>query len=93
MNPYPSYPELNHQIEISEVAIYIFLGILILIFARNWYNSYRKRSFRKKNKQLNEQLEASQLGVANFDKELRKIKKLEDKLANKHNEIFQLQQE
>jgi len=93
MEYYLKYLEVSDENEILIKIVTILFGILVLVIIRNWYNLYKKRSFRKKNKQLNEQLEASQLGVANFDKELRKIKKLEDKLSNKHNEIFQLQQE
>jgi hypothetical protein len=93
MNSYSEYTNLIEQIELFRIAFKIVLGLLALVIIRNWYNLYKKRSFRKKNKNLTAQLEASQLGITNFDKELQKIKKLEDTLANKRSEIFQLQQE
>tara|TARA_R110002049_G_scaffold194117_2_gene362973 strand:- start:1953 stop:2993 length:1041 start_codon:yes stop_codon:yes gene_type:complete len=93
MNSYSEYADLIEQIELFRIAFKILLGLLALVVIRNWYNLYRKRSFRKKNRQLKAQLEASQLGITNFDKELKKIASLENTLTNKHNEIFQLQQE
>lgn len=93
MNSYSEYADLIEQLELFRIAFKILLGLLALVVIRNWYNLYRKRSFRKKNRQLKAQLEASQLGITNFDKELKKIASLENTLTNKHNEIFQLQQE
>lgn len=93
MNRYSNYAELYEQIEVLRTVTFILLGLLILIVIRNWYNLYRKRSFRKKNKQLQEQLEATQLAITNYDNKLKKGESLERKLNNKHTEIFQLQQE
>lgn len=93
MNSYSEYADLIEQIELFRIAFKILLGLLSLVVIRNWYNLYRKRSFRKKNRQLKAQLEASQLGITNFDKESKKITSLENTLTNKHNEIFQLQQD
>ncbi|WP_178989024.1 LytS family sensor histidine kinase [Winogradskyella schleiferi] len=93
MNYYYKYLEALEEIDILESFIFILFCVLVLVVIRNWYNLYKKRNFRKKNRQLKAQLEASQLGIANFDKELQKIASLENALANKHSEIFQLQQE
>ncbi|SFJ32491.1 hypothetical protein [Olleya namhaensis] len=73
--------------------IEVLLFIFILLLIRNWYNLYRKRVFRKRNKQLTAQLEAQQLGVSKFDEQLRKAQSLERKLTKKNNEIFQLEQQ
>ncbi|WP_452226472.1 hypothetical protein [Lacinutrix cladophorae] len=93
MEYYSKYLEVSEENDILKGLAILLLGLLVLIIIRNWYNLYKKRSFRKKNKQLQEQLEASQLGISNFDKELQKIASLENKLTNKHTEIFALQQE
>ena len=93
MNPYSSYSVLNDQVEgLSRLAIILF-GFLVLVIIRNWYNLYKKRSFRKKNKKLTEQLEASQLGISKYDEQLRKAESLDRKLTKKNNEIFQLEQQ
>jgi len=92
MNPYSSYSELNNQIETLKGIAIILLGLLILVIIRNWYNLYKKRSFRKKNKKLTEQLEASQLGISKYDEQLRRARSLDEKLTKKNNEIFQLEQ-
>ncbi|QRM90771.1 hypothetical protein FG167_16500 [Lacinutrix sp. WUR7] len=87
------YSELNEQIEVLRTATFILLGLLILIVIRNWYNLFRKRSFRKKNKQLKKELEVTKLAASKYDVQLKKGESLERKLNKKHTEIFQLQQE
>tara|TARA_R110000751_G_scaffold179809_1_gene286176 strand:- start:610 stop:1650 length:1041 start_codon:yes stop_codon:yes gene_type:complete len=93
MNLYSEYAELYEQIELLQTIAQVLLGLLVLLMIRNGYNLYKKRSFRKKNRQLKAQLEASQLGISKFDEQLRKTESLEKKLTKKHNEIFQLEQQ
>ncbi|WP_299386009.1 hypothetical protein [uncultured Lacinutrix sp.] len=84
-----SFSDYLQQLEPIEILLFI----LILIIIRNWYNLYRKRSFRKKNRLLKEQLKASQLAVSNFNEQLRKTESLERKLIKKNNETFHLEQQ
>lgn len=93
MNDYLNYAELNEQIEVLKLVVLVLLGLLILIIVRNWYNLYKKRSFRSKNKQLKEHLKASKLAVSKYDEQLRKGQSLERKLSEKYTETFELQQE
>ncbi|WP_452221287.1 hypothetical protein [Lacinutrix salivirga] len=93
MDIYSKYAELVTENEFLTQTLFILICILLLVIIRNWYNLYKKRSFRKKNKQLKNQLEATQIAITNYDDKLKTITKLEEKLSNKHTEIFQLQQE
>lgn len=93
MNTYSEYADLIEQIEIFRTAFKILLGILALVVIRNWYNLYKKRSFRKKNRQLKEQLAATQIAITDYDDHIKTIKNLEGTLTKKHTEIFQLQQD
>ncbi|GAA4237503.1 hypothetical protein GCM10022291_24440 [Postechiella marina] len=93
MDIYSKYADLLAENEVLMKVILVLFCILLLVIIRNWYNLYKKRSFRKKNKKLTKQLEASQLVLSNYDKEIQKIASLEDKLSNKHTEVFALQQE
>ena len=98
MNKYSNYQKLKIQqlikeIEILESLAIILLALLILLILRNWYNLYKKRSFRKSNKQITEQLEASKIAIESYDDKLIIIKELEKKLINKHRKAFQLEQE
>ena len=99
MNRYLDYyqelkvQQLNENIEHLIIIALILFALLVLLIIRNWYNLYKKRSFRKKNKQITEQLEATQIAITNYDDKLRIITKLERKLTSKHTEVFQLQQE
>lgn len=93
MEYYLKYLEVSDENEILIRIVTILFGILVLVIIRNWYNLYRKRSFRKKNSLLKEQLKASQLAVSNFNEQLRKAESLERKLIKKNNETFQLEQQ
>ncbi len=88
---YNKYLEALEDIELLEYIIFIILGILAVLVIRNWYNLYKKRSFRKKNKQLSAQLEAKQIAISNHDKQLENIKAVEQQLTEKHTEIFKLE--
>lgn len=85
--------ELTEQIELLRGAFLILLCVLILVIIRNWYNLYKKRSFRKNNRLLKEKLDAQQLNISKFDQQLRKTESLERKLNKKVTEIFQLEKE
>ena len=74
-------------------AIKIPLFILILIIIRNWYNFFKKSSFKKKNDEITEQLQATQLAITTYDDKINDITNLEEKLTSKHTEIYQLKQE
>lgn len=88
-----SYSELHDQIEMLAIIVLVLLGLLVLVVIRNWYNLYKKRTFRKKNRQLKEQLTATQIAITDYDNHLKAIKKLEATLTNKHTEIFELEQQ
>ncbi|WP_348661595.1 hypothetical protein [uncultured Olleya sp.] len=85
--------ELTEQIELLRSAFLILLCVLVLVIIRNWYNLYKKRSFRKNNRLLKEKLDAQQLNISKFDQQLRKTESLERKLNKKVTEIFQLEKE
>ncbi|MDO6600638.1 hypothetical protein [Tenacibaculum sp. 1_MG-2023] len=98
MNRYSNFQnfklqQLNEEIGILEDFAFILLALLILLIIRNWYNLYKKRSFRKKNRQITRQLEATKLAIENYDDKLKVIQNLEEKLINKRREIFQFEQE
>lgn len=93
MNQYSNYLELHEQIETLGIVIVFLLGLLLLVIIRNWYNLYKKRSFRKLNKKLREEKEASQLIIRNNNEQLKATKNLETKLAKTHSEVMELEQQ
>lgn len=66
--------------ELTIIILTLFC-LFILLVIRNWYNLYRKRSFRKKNKQLNLQLTTSLLNIDSLNKQLKNVTALEEKLT------------
>lgn len=81
----------NENQQLKNLAVTLLI-LLILVIIRNWYNLYKKRSFRKKNKKNEAQLKASLLNIAVYEKELQKINSLEKSLEMKQSELFLLQQ-
>ena len=55
-----SYSNLKQSFEDLQVIALILLGLLILVVIRNWYNLYKKRSFRKKSKELLQELKTKE---------------------------------
>ncbi|AEH01986.1 hypothetical protein [Lacinutrix sp. 5H-3-7-4] len=96
MNRYSEFytrTELYDQIEILRSGFLILLSLFLLLVIRNWYNVYKKRSFRKKNKSLLNDIEKSKIDASKYYLERKKTESLERKLTKKVNEIFQLEQE
>lgn len=91
MYPYSEYLQQKEIIEQLFVVILVLLGILVVIIFRNWYNLYKKRSFRKKNKLLLEELEVVQRDLSHYNKQLINKKLVEKNLSKKHTEIFELE--
>lgn len=79
-----SFTSQNDQ-EIIATIILVSLGLFFLLVIRNWYNLYKKRSFRKQNRILTERLELAQI-------DLKKNDDLKLELSNKHTKIFELEQ-
>lgn len=78
-----SYSDLNEQIELLINIVRVLFGLLIVVVIRNWYNLYKKRSYRKKNKQLQERLSSKQTI----------IHKYEQKGKNNHANVSQLKEQ
>ncbi|PKH52156.1 hypothetical protein CXF68_16305 [Tenacibaculum sp. Bg11-29] len=93
MNRYSDYSVLNRELEVLVYVILVLLGLLIVVVIRNWYNLYKKRSFRKENTGIKEQLKASKMVIANHEKEFKKIIKLKEKLKEKQHLVFELEEE
>lgn len=93
MDIYSNYADLVKENEALSKFILILFGILLLVIIRNWYNLYKKRSFRKKNRQLKDLLEASEIGASKYEDQLKKAETLDRKLIKKNNEVFQLAQQ
>ncbi|MCX7550283.1 hypothetical protein [Xanthomarina sp. F2636L] len=72
------------------IVFLILLGLFILVTIRNWYNLYKKRSFRKKNRRLTDELKASKIEVEKFKTQVSKVELLENKLVISQNDIIQL---
>ncbi len=93
MNRYSNYTELHEQIEILSIIIMVLFGLLLLVVFRNWYNLYKKYSYRNLSKKLKKQLQANENEINRFNEELKGVKQLKEKLSDKHTEIFQLEQQ
>jgi len=88
-NPY-DYTSADDPLE----SIFLVLLVLfILVVVRNWYNLYRKRSFRKKNRRLTEQLKIVQMDIENLTIQSGKVASLESKLAFSQTGMEQLGRE
>lgn len=89
-------PQYDLTIIPNDQLINVFLILLclfILVVFRNWYNLYRKRSFRKENRRLTEQLTANQRDIENFNIQVKKTKSFEDRLTFSQAAITQLNNE
>ncbi|WP_232632466.1 hypothetical protein [Tenacibaculum maritimum] len=69
------YHQLLDEISFLKEILLILLGLLLLVIIRNWYNLYRKRSFRKKNKRLEEELKKNKEIILDHKAKIEKIKK------------------
>lgn len=87
------FSTLQEQKEAVIKLIVILIGILIIMIIRNWYNLYKKRSFRKENKRLKEKLEELKIAKLENDNKLKNIVNLEVKFQNSSNEVFRLKKE
>ncbi|RXJ51501.1 hypothetical protein [Gelidibacter gilvus] len=71
----------------------VFICLFVILVFRNWYNLYKKRSFRKENERLIEQLKANQRDIENFNSQVRKTKSFEQRLKLSQAAITQLDNE
>lgn len=90
MDYYYKYLQAIEDINILEKITLILIGLLALVIIRNWYNLYKKRSYRKHNKKITAQLEANKTAIANYNKQTQKLEATEQQLADKHTELFKL---
>ena len=90
MDYYYKYLQAIEDINILEKITLILIGLLALVIIRNWYNLYKKRSYRKRNKKITAQLEANKTAIANYNKQTQKLEATEQQLADKHTELFKL---
>jgi len=93
MDIYTKYYELVKENEELILIIFVLLCILFLVVIRNWYNLFRKRSFRKKNRLLTQQIEASKFALSKYDEQLNIAKNLEAQLSSKELKIVRLQKQ
>lgn len=75
------------------VVFLILLCLFLLVVFRNWYNLYKKRSFRKENRKLTERLKANQRDIENFNNQVKQTKSLEGKLTLSQAAVNQLDNE
>lgn len=68
----------------------LLLVLIVLLLLRNWYNRYKKSSYKKLNIGLIDTLDKSQKENADYKEQLKTIKILEDELESKQNEILEL---
>jgi len=74
------------------IGVFLILFVLfVLVIIRNWYNLYRKRSFRKKNIRLTEELTASKIEIENLKTQVSQVELLENKLIISQTEMRQLE--
>lgn len=84
MNQYYRNSFEQEEVEILFTIIGVLLVVLILLIIRNWYNLYKKRSFRKKNKKLNAQLESIKDQLHSQELQQNIITNLEEELNAKN---------
>ncbi|RXP54540.1 hypothetical protein EC396_09160 [Lutibacter sp. HS1-25] len=70
----------------------LLLVFIVLILFRNWYNRYKKRSYKRLNVQLNGVLDKLQQENKDCKENLKELKIIEDKFLSKKNEVLQLKQ-
>ncbi|MBO3098281.1 LytS family sensor histidine kinase [Gelidibacter pelagius] len=76
------------------IALFLVLICLFVILVfRNWYNLFKKRSLRKENRRLTEQLKAHQRDISNFNIQVKKTKAIEERLKFSQAAITQLDNE
>ncbi len=71
----------------------VFICLFVILVFRNWYNLFKKRSFRKENERLIEQLKANQRDIENFNSQVKKTKSFEKRLKLSQAAITQLDNE
>lgn len=84
MNRYSTY----QTVRIQQLIFVLILALVLLIIV--WY---KKRSFKKKNKQMAAQLEDSQLTIKSYEEKFKVTQGLEKKLIDKNSETNTLKQE
>ncbi|AUC23464.1 hypothetical protein BTO15_15740 [Polaribacter sejongensis] len=90
MNTLSRQAKLLAENEKLMIIILILLSFLVLIIIRNWYNLYKKRSFRRENTLLKAQLQSMQITIKNDKKKLKNTALFELKLKNNEAQISNL---
>jgi hypothetical protein len=93
MNKYSRHTKLVAENEELMLLILILLSFLVLVILRNWYNFYKKRSFRSENNQLKAKFESTEVTIKNYEKKIKNIPNLEKKLKDNHIQIFELKKD
>lgn len=75
--------------KLRDLAPFLLIFIVLILF-RNWYNRYKKRSYKKLNIGLIDKLDKSQKENTDYKEQLKKVRIIEDKLVRKQNEIIEL---
>ncbi len=86
------FNELIREVErVIDIAPVFLIFVVLLVF-RNWYNRYKKHSYRDLNAQLNNVLDKSQKENIDYKEQLKKHKIIKGKLVNKQEEVLELKQ-
>jgi uncharacterized lipoprotein YehR (DUF1307 family) len=81
----------NNEVEVLSAVVIVMLVLFLLLVIRNWYNLYKKRSFRKKNKKLHEDLNSLEVKLNHQDQQQIVITELKERLSTKNLEIQDLE--
>ena len=93
MNQYYRYAQNNEEIEALSLVILVLLIILGVVIIRNWYNLYKKRSFRKRNKKLQKQLNVLHDDLNKREEQTHLLSTLKDELSTKKIEVLELNED
>ncbi|MCG2431844.1 hypothetical protein [Aequorivita xiaoshiensis] len=88
-----SYSDLIEQNEVLKTVTLILLGLLVLLVIRNWYNLYKKRSFRKKNRRITKELKVSKTKIESLKTQATLVETLQRQLIASQTENAQVKVE
>lgn len=88
-----SYSDLISENELLSQIVLILFAISVLVIIRNWYNLYKKRSFRKLNKNLKTEIETLKNELYEQQEDLKSVSRLKIKLQSSQLKIVKLEKE
>lgn len=83
----------NDEVEVLSAVVIVLLILFLLLVIRNWYNLYKKSSFRKKNKKLIQDIQSLETQLNHQVEQQHLIHGLEEKLSVKNLEILELEED